>query len=249
MKKVKKVKNRNYYEHQKKQYYGLFTAALIFLAIAYLFGVINKNIKPTLTAIAEARAKNMATEAISKAVLFSLDDHLKYEDLIDIQRSTPPTEKSSAESTSTTSNSTYGMVTSITAKTIVMNKIAAQITQNINKELLSMEQKTQIRIPIGSLLGSQMLANYGPSLRLRVLPIGSANVTYATEFTSSGINQTRHRIYLKVVANVRVVMPLLTSNKEPVESLIPIAETVIVGPIPNSYIDTTTDNGLNFLND
>ena len=59
---------------------------------------------------------------------------------------------------------------------------------------------------------------------------------FKTDFESSGINQTRHKIYLEAKTQVKVIVPLTTSIKE-VKAQIPISETVIIGDVPNSYVN------------
>ena len=61
-------------------------------------------------------------------------------------------------------------------------------------------------------------------------------MNFKTDFEDAGINQTRHRIYLEVNTKVKVVIPLTTDTKE-VKAEIPICETVIIGDVPNSYIN------------
>lgn len=49
-----------------------------------------------------------------------------------------------------------------------------------------------------------------------------------------GINQTIHRIYLYTVCKVNIVTPLKTISNE-ITSEVMVAESVIVGPVPDSY--------------
>ena len=62
------------------------------------------------------------------------------------------------------------------------------------------------------------------------------NTDFSTEFENAGINQTRHRVYLKVSAQVRIVAPLSGSAIE-VQTVVPITEMIIVGDVPDTYIN------------
>uniref|UniRef100_UPI001A92EF92 sporulation protein YunB n=1 Tax=Clostridioides difficile TaxID=1496 RepID=UPI001A92EF92 len=72
------------------------------------------------------------------------------------------------------------------------------------------------------------------------------SVNFKTEFESSGINQTRHRIYLEAQTQVKVVIPLITSTKQ-IKAQIPICETIIVGDVPESYVNIPEKNLGNVL--
>lgn len=84
---------------------------------------------------------------------------------------------------------------------------------------------------------------------VKVVPAGSVSSEFLTEFTSAGINQTRHRIYMQLSATVRIVIPTGAKLVE-VLSLAPIAETVIVGNVPDSFVNVEeVDDMLNLIPD
>ena len=128
-----------------------------------------------------------------------------------------------------------GKITMIESNTVMMNKVASDVALRIQEELKQVKTTTSY-IPIGTALGSPILAKYGPQLKVSIEPIGTVYVNFKTDFEDAGINQTRHRIYLEVNTKVKVVIPLTTDTKE-VKAEIPICETVIVGDVPNSYIN------------
>jgi sporulation protein YunB len=75
-------------------------------------------------------------------------------------------------------------------------------------------------------------------------PIGYIETKYESIFESAGINQTRHKIYVQVYVKLKVIIP--TKNDEiEVKGEIPIAETIIVGKIPNTSINLDL-NGAGF---
>ena len=115
-----------------------------------------------------------------------------------------------------------GKITMIQANTIMMNEIASAIALEIQDELK--KDKTA--------------SSY--------IPIGTVSVNFKTEFESSGINQTRHRIYLEAQTQVKVVIPLITSTKQ-IKAQIPICETIIVGDVPESYVNIPEKNLGNVL--
>ena len=111
---------------------------------------------------------------------------------------------------------------------------------------LKQVKSTTAYIPIGTALKSPILAKYGPQLKVSIEPIGTVSVDFKTSFESAGINQTRHRIYLEAKTQVKVVIPLTTSTKE-VKAQIPICETIIVGEVPESYVNVPAEIAPNML--
>lgn len=84
---------------------------------------------------------------------------------------------------------------------------------------------------------------------VKVVPAGSVSSEFLTEFVSAGINQTRHRIYMRLSARVRIVIPTGARDVE-VLSFAPIAETVIIGRVPDSFVNVEeVDDMLNLIPD
>ena len=78
------------------------------------------------------------------------------------------------------------------------------------------------------------MSGVGPRIPIKLLPVATADAKFATAFTSAGINQTRHQIIVEVTVDIGVVLPGLRTGTE-VTSQVNIAETIIVGNVPNTY--------------
>ena len=96
----------------------------------------------------------------------------------------------------------------------------------------------------GSFTGFKLLSGKGPGVPIRISSIGNVETDLRSEFTSQGINQTLHRVYLQVGCEVRILTPY-EDITEKIKNQVLIAENVIVGRIPNTYynfegIDTNT---------
>lgn len=216
----------NFSENQNRNEFRKTVAIVLSLFILSVFIgsflYIDRTLRPTITVLAETKALELANRSINKSVADMVEGKINYEDLMNIR---------------VDSND---KITMIQANTIMMNEIASAVALEIQDELKKVKS-TSAYIPIGTALGSPILAKYGPKLKVSIEPIGTVNVNFKTEFESSGINQTRHRIYLEAQTQVRVVIPLTTSTKE-VRAQIPICETVIVGDVPESYINIPEEN-------
>jgi len=190
---------------------------LILFIFLTCFMFIEKGIKPTVIAMSEAKVQYMATIAMNNAVKDVLSSDIKYTDLVNIL----------------TDNN--GNITMIQANTVKMNSLAAEASSNTLDEITKMGEQG-IEIPLGSTFNSRILAGMGPNIKIKIIPVGSVSNEFATEFENAGINQTRHKIYLNMRTQVRVVVPL-ESNIVTVSAKIPISESIIVGEVPDYYVN------------
>ncbi len=127
----------------------------------------------------------------------------------------------------------------------MMNNLASEVALAVQDTIKNI-RASEIRVPLGNIFGSQLLAQYGPTIRINVTPIGRVNVDFFTQFEQSGIKQTRYKIYLVVKTQVKTIVPF-SSTTIPVESTVPIAETIIVGKVPDNYINVPKDDFMNVV--
>ncbi len=81
----------------------------------------------------------------------------------------------------------------------------------------------------------------GPDIRVRMTPVGSVSVDFTDEFHAAGINQTRHKIYLLLKTQVKIVVPL-GSEVINVSTRVPISESIIVGDVPQTYVNVADED-------
>ncbi|WP_418792236.1 sporulation protein YunB [Phosphitispora sp. TUW77] len=185
--------------------------------------IVERNLKPTIMTIAKAYAEQIAVDAIQNAVNEKVAKSVEYKDLIFIR----------------TDN--RGRIVLMQANTVKINNLAAETVLDIQRSLISLEAR-EILIPMGQVFQSQLFATYGPKVKLTLVPIGTVKVKVINEFQEAGINQTRHRLYLNVAGKVKIVIPMASDYVE-VTSQIPIAETIIVGEVPETYLNLDVPNG------
>lgn len=183
-----------------------------------LFRFIEHQISPSVFAITEAKARILATEAINKAVKEKITKNIQYKDLITIHKNTS------------------GQVTLIQVNTIEINRLETETTLEVIQTLKEITMEG-IQIPLGMITGSKILANFGPMIKISLYPVGTVQVDTKEAFEEAGINQTRHRILLEITAEIKVVQPLLTSSNMKIKTDVPIAETIIIGNVPQAILD------------
>ena len=145
-----------------------------------------------------------------------------------------------------------GAITAVKSNMTEFNRLQAEILKDILGKVSEVSTK-ELSIPIGTLSGSSLLAGRGPNISVRMQSVGSSTAVLENEFTSAGINQTKHRILLKVDVSVSILLPGFATAAK-VSNVVTVAETIIVGDVPDSYTffqssdpieDLAKDNVLN----
>ncbi len=131
-----------------------------------------------------------------------------------------------------------GNVTALITNTAQINTLRAEITNSII-EKLAQSETTLVNIPLGNLFGTAILSGRGPDIPIKVIALTAVSTDFLNDFSSAGINQTRHIIILNVNLVLEVLLPGGIETI-PMNMDIGIAETVIVGKVPETYADFYT---------
>ncbi|MEN6414450.1 MAG: sporulation protein YunB [Veillonellales bacterium] len=191
---------------------------IIILCITALIGfwVVESHLKPTLLAIAETKATLIATQSINDVINENISNSVDPQTLVAVKVDS------------------RGRVVLIQPNTMEFNKLAADTTIKVQDSLKNITEE-QITIPIGQVLGSQLLASMGPKITVTIIPVGTVQVKVVDKFEQAGINQTRHMVYLLATTQIRIVVPLV-SKSVAVNTQVPVAEYVVVGEVPSTYV-------------
>ena len=119
------------------------------------------------------------------------------------------------------------------------NRLQSAITQDVLGRLGEVSDM-DLSIPAGTLTGSALLVGRGPSITIRMQSVGSCSAHFENQFDQAGINQTTHRILLCVDVSMSILLPGFRTSTQ-VSNSFSVAETVIVGNVPDSY--TYFDSG------
>lgn len=203
----------------RRRGYKRFPISLVALAI-FLFSFVylmEISLSETIYAFAEAHARWMATEIINKTISEKVVPNVSYTDLIKPERNF------------------QNEIVFLQINMSKVNQITSEAILEIQKSLEQLNNE-QYKIPLGQALGLKLLANLGPKFTLTLLPVGTVEANITDDFQEAGINQTRHRIFLTVKSTVKVVIPLI-SEAIPIETKVPLADAIIVGRVPNTYLN------------
>ena len=127
-----------------------------------------------------------------------------------------------------------GNIMAVNANVVTMNILNATIADEIINKLSNLDD-IYVEIPLGSFFSSKLFSAIGPNIPVKIIPLSTVHTEYSTEFTSTGINQTQHKIFIKVNCSLKVLSALANDIQE-INMEIPIAETIIIGGVPNTYI-------------
>lgn len=187
---------------------------LIFAAAAGIYA--SAQMRPILEQMAISRVSNTVNRIVSEAVNESITSgKISYDRLISFEKDTE------------------GRITAVHSNMAAFNQLQAEILDIVLAKLEQVSAR-ELSIPVGSLSGSPLLAGRGPRIRVRMESIGSSSAQFQNQFETAGINQTRHQIILQIDISVSILLPGITTVTR-VSNAITVAETVIVGLVPDTY--------------
>ncbi|EQB86882.1 sporulation protein YunB [Clostridium punense] len=195
-----------------------FLMSLCFTAIYALDAVI----MPTVMVTCDAEMKAKASEIINKAIFNEYSNNFNYGEIITVEKDGE------------------GNISMLKTDTLKMNKIATNVALSAQEEIKKVGE-IGIRLPLGYLTKNNILAYYGPKVTVRMQPIGHIETKYISKFETAGINQTRHKIYVEAKTKIKVILPMASSDVEIVNQ-VPIAETIIVGKVPQTSLQMDLKN-------
>jgi sporulation protein YunB len=204
-----------------KKSFVFFLAVIVLVFLLVLF--INKSVEPNIIALCENTSKSIALKSTNEAVKENINN-IVYENLVTLQKDS------------------NGKITAINADVMEMNRLSNNISTAIQDKLNEVKD-TYVRFPIASVVKSNLLSGFGPKIKIQVVPTGNVTCQFKSNFESTGINQTRHRIFLEVTTRVTIIAPFYTKTQEYVTD-ITVAETIIIGEPPSSYYNITGVEGL-----
>ncbi|MDR3984082.1 MAG: sporulation protein YunB [Dysosmobacter sp.] len=198
------------------------------LALSVVVGVLTLVItaavqmRPLLASLATTKVSNTVTRIVSEAVYQAIEDgEIRYDGLVTFEKDET------------------GQITAVRSNMAAFNHLQADILDTILTRIDQVSAR-ELSIPVGTLTGFSLLAGRGPRISVRMESVGSSEANFHNEFVSAGINQTKHQIILTVDVSVSILLPGFTTATKVSNSFI-VAETVIVGSVPDTYTYFATE--------
>ena len=201
-----RVKRRRFYRRM----------LLVSLVLTAMLLLMDRNFRPLVFSVAEARSAAMASQVLYGALAEAIEDGVTYGDLMSVHMDE------------------RGQVALLSANTMQMNRLADRAGEAALNRLENMSSE-RVTVPLGAALGMTIFAGSGPGIPISIVPIGSIATEFATEFEACGINQTRHKVFLKLTASIRIVIPSGAKTTQVSANML-VAESIIVGGVPEGFV-------------
>ncbi len=199
------------------------TAVLALLAVAVLL-VLRTKYRKVLTELAQTQVKNVTSDLINDAVDREIaEGTIQYDRLVYFEKDLE------------------GRITALKTNMGEINRLKTETLALINQEILDMDSSA-LGVPIGSLVLPEVFAGRGFSIPIEILTIRNSDASFSSSFSQAGINQTLQQMKMDVFVDVTVLI-LGSTESFTVSSQVVVAETVIVGQVPNTYLQTGGNYG------
>lgn len=202
-----------------KRGYVILSILLIILVSSFSY---IKLINPVIKNYSKAKVNALAEQVLNQAVSNVINTTLNYDSLIN------------ANYTST------GEIAYLSANQYAVNTITREVIKNA-QFLMQNLGEDGIKIPIGTFSGLSVFSGRGPNVKLQILPISIVSSNFNSTFTSVGINNTLHQLFLDVFAKIEIVFPLKNIRVNIQQSVL-LCEGIILGKVPNVYFNNSDLN-------
>ena len=193
---------------------------LVLLAAVFLaFLMLRSRYRDVIRDLAETQVKNTTSDLTNDAIAKQIADGvIQYDRIVYFEKDLD------------------GRITALQTNMSEVNRLKTDILNLINDEILALDT-SDIGIPLGSLFLPELFSGKGPAIPIRILSIRNSDATFSSKFSQAGINQTLHQLTMIVSVDVAVLVLGQTSSFT-VNSEVVVAETVIVGDVPSTFLQT-----------
>ncbi len=195
---------------------GVLVTLLIALGTAWLcISILESRLRPMVVMVAQAQTQTIVTKTIEDCVVRELEG-VSYGQLVHMEQDA------------------QGNVIALTTDMAAMNTLRARLLEAVLEELEGLDV-SQIHIPLGSLVDLDILWGLGPELKVHAMTVGTVEGEFESSFSSAGVNQTLHRIELVFHIPLTLMLPA-GAVETSCDTRLCVAETVIVGQVPQFYL-------------
>lgn len=197
---------------------------LLFAVFLAAFGVLREKYSAVIRDLAETQVKNATSDLTNDAIAVQIGNgNISYDRIVYFEKDL------------------NGQITALKTNISEVNRLKTDILNIINDEILALDA-SDISIPIGSIFLSEFFSGKGPGIPVHILSIRNADAAFESDFMEAGINQTLHKLNMVVSIDVTVLV-LGRTTSFTMESEVVVAETVIVGAVPETYLHTGGNYG------
>ena len=197
---------------------------VLMMAAAVLFLMFRSRYREVIRDLAETQVKNTTSDLTNDAIAKQIANGvIQYDRIVYFEKDL------------------YGRITALKTNMSEINRLKTDILNIINDEILALDT-SDIGIPLGSLFLPELFSGKGPAIPVHILSIRNSDANFTSKFSQAGINQTLHQLTMVVSVDVAVLVLGQTSSFT-VNSEVVVAETVIVGDVPSTFLQTGGNYG------
>lgn len=199
---------------------------LFLLMVAFLaaFGLLRDQYRDIVGELAETQVRNSTSDLTNDAIAKQVaSGNIAYDRIVYFEKDLD------------------GRITALKTNMTEVNRLKTDILNIINDEILALNH-SDIGIPLGSLFFPEFFSGKGPTIPVDILAIRNSDANFTSHFTQAGINQTLHQVTMVVSVDVSV-LTLGTTKSFTMTSEVVVAETVIVGEVPATFLHTGGNYG------
>lgn len=202
---------------------GLFILLLCSVVLA-LFLMFRGKYRTVIQSLAKTQVMNSTSDLTNDAISRQIEEgSIRYDRIVFFEKDV------------------NGKITALKTNIGEINRLKTDILGIINQEILALDT-SDIGIPLGSLFLPELLSGRGPVIPVRILSIRNSDATFSSDFSQAGINQTIHQVIMEVSVDVAILV-LGQTDSFTVTSQVVVAQTVIVGEVPDTFLHTGGDYG------
>ena len=192
---------------------------MLLVAVLLLFLMMRSRYRDVIRELAETQVKNTTSDLTNDAIAKQIADGvIQYDRIVYFEKDLD------------------GRITALKTNMSEVNRLKTDILNIINDEILALDT-SDIGIPLGSLFFPEVFSGKGPAIPVHILSIRNSDANFASAFSQAGINQTLHQLTMFVGVDVAVLVLGETSSFT-ITSEVVVAETVIVGDVPDTFLQT-----------
>ena len=193
---------------------------LILLAVCMvLFVHFRSQYRDIICALAETQVKNSTSDLTNDAIAKQIADGvIQYDRIVFFEKDLD------------------GRITALKTNMSEVNRLKTDILNIINDEILALDT-SDLGIPLGSFFLPELFSGKGPEIPVHILSIRNSDAVFSSNFCQAGINQTLHQLIMTVSVDVAILV-LGQTDSFTINSEVVVAETVIVGAVPNTFLQT-----------
>lgn len=192
---------------------------ICFVALLILLGIFRNKYYSAINDLAQTQVRNTTSDLINDAIDKQIEaGNVQYDRIVYFEKDLE------------------GKITALKTNMSEVNRLKTDILNTINDEILALDT-SDIGIPIGSLILPELLSGRGPGIPVHIMAIRNSDASFTSSFTHAGINQTLQQLIMSVSVDVTVLV-LAQTESFTVSSQVVVAETIIVGQVPDTFLQT-----------